>query len=426
MATTAPASHGSSVTDDISYTDLYARWERGNWSAMAIDFSQDKIDWQEKMTEQQRTSAVWFYNLFFHGEDAVTDGLSPYIDAAPLEEQKYFIATQQVDEARHSVFFKRFMDEVVGLGDGTMAGGMQATEHLLTWGHRKVFEALEDMARALRKDRSLEQLCRAITLYHVVIEGTLAQPGQHFMETYIEEMDILPGFREGIRNVALDEQRHIAFGVKLLADAFKDDPEMVTRAVSDVIREVGPYTSALAKPPGWDDGYYECFGFTYEELGFEGMRSLEFRLKAIGLDLDNLPRFPIPMDIPFEQRAVRGTKMLKANLIGPDRPAVRDEEAIAIMFDAIRRQADASVVPPGTVIQWDFTDHEPWHLTLANSSTSVAQGRAEDPDLRLVTRFDDWVDVFAGRADARRLLLSRRLKPRGDIRLLLKLGRIFG
>ena len=38
----------------------------------------------------------------------------------------------------------------------------------------------------------------------------------------------------------------------------------LTRAVSDVIRDVGPYTSALAKPPGWDDGYYQCFGFTYE------------------------------------------------------------------------------------------------------------------------------------------------------------------
>ena len=344
---------------------------------MEIDFSQDKIDWHERMTEQQRTSALWFYNLFFHGEDAVTDGLSPYIDAAPLEEQKYFIATQQVDEARHSVFFKRFMDEVVGLGDGTMAGGMQATEHLLTWGHRKVFEALEEMTVALRKDQSLEQLCRAITLYHVVIEGTLAQPGQHYMETFIEEMDILPGFREGIRNVSLDEQRHIAFGVKLLADAYQQDPEMVTRAVSDVIREVGPYTSALAKPPGWDDGYYQCFGFTYEELGFEGMRSLEFRLKAIGLDLDALPRFPIPMDLPFEERAVRGTKMLKANLIGPDRPVVRDPEADR---DHVRRDAPpgrtASVVRPGTVIQWDFTDYEPWYLTLSNGHTSVKQGTA--------------------------------------------------
>ena len=122
---------------------------------------------------------------------------------------------------------------------------------------------------------------------------------------------------------------------------------------------------------------------------------------------------------------MRGTKMLKANLIGPDRPVVRDEEAIAIMFDAMRRQADPALVKPGTVIQWNFTDHEPWYLTLSNGNTSVKQGTATHSDLRLISNFDDWVDVFAGRADARKLMLSRRLKPRGDLRLLLKLDRIF-
>ena len=32
----------ASVTDAISYDDLYARWERGNWRATEIDFSQDR------------------------------------------------------------------------------------------------------------------------------------------------------------------------------------------------------------------------------------------------------------------------------------------------------------------------------------------------------------------------------------------------
>jgi ribonucleotide reductase beta subunit family protein with ferritin-like domain len=111
MATTVPR---PSATDAISYADLYARWERGNWRATEIDFSQDAVDWHEKLTEEQRRSALWLYALFFHGEDSVADNLSPYIDAAPTEEQKYFLTTQQVDEARHSVFFKRFMHEVVG------------------------------------------------------------------------------------------------------------------------------------------------------------------------------------------------------------------------------------------------------------------------------------------------------------------------
>ena len=29
----------------VSYEDLYARWERGNWSATELDFSRDCEDW---------------------------------------------------------------------------------------------------------------------------------------------------------------------------------------------------------------------------------------------------------------------------------------------------------------------------------------------------------------------------------------------
>ena len=57
--------------------------------------------------------------MFFYGEDAVAANLSPYIDAAPREEQKYFLATQQVDEARHAVLFSRFMREVAETGPDT-------------------------------------------------------------------------------------------------------------------------------------------------------------------------------------------------------------------------------------------------------------------------------------------------------------------
>ena len=111
----------SAAGAQVSYTDLYARWERGNWRAMEIDFTEDRRQWHEVMTEHERRAALWNYAMFFHGEDAVADDLAPFIDAAPREEQKYFLATQQVDEARHAIFFKRFMHEVVGRGDGTIA-----------------------------------------------------------------------------------------------------------------------------------------------------------------------------------------------------------------------------------------------------------------------------------------------------------------
>src|SRR4051812_43419690 len=263
----------ASVTDAISYDDLYARWERGNWRATEIDFGQDRVDWRERLTEEQRRSALWLYTLFFHGEDSVADNLSPYIDAAPLEEQKYFLTTQQVDEARHAVFFKRFMHEVVGVGDGTLAGGLQATADQITWGHRQVFSRLDRMADELRRDRSKPKLAAAVTLYHLVVEASLAQPGQHFIERYLEERDLFPGFREGMRNVATDEQRHIAFGVKLLADLAREDPRC-RDSVAALLREVIPWTAAVLTPPGMDRAYTETFGFTLEEIGAYGAESL--------------------------------------------------------------------------------------------------------------------------------------------------------
>src|SRR2546421_10750028 len=111
-------SAGSLPTDAISYSDLYARWERGNWRATELDFSEDARQWREEFTEFERRAAMWNYCLFFWGEDAVADNLSPYIDAAPLEGQKYFLATQQVGEARHAGFFKGFMHGVGGVGAG--------------------------------------------------------------------------------------------------------------------------------------------------------------------------------------------------------------------------------------------------------------------------------------------------------------------
>ena len=135
--------------------------------------------------------------MFFFGEDSVADNLSPYIDAAPKEEQKYFLATQQVDEARHAVFFHRFFKEVIGAGD-SIASTLAYTQSQLGWGYRNVFERLDRMADDLRRDRSLPNFARAIAIYHMVVEATLAQPGQHFIEDYFANSGTLPGFSEGM------------------------------------------------------------------------------------------------------------------------------------------------------------------------------------------------------------------------------------
>ena len=116
-----------------------------------------------------------------------------------------------------------------------------------------MFERLDRMAGELRADRSRAKLAQAITLYHIVIEASLAQPGQHFIEESLSRRDLLPGFREGIGNVAHDEQRHIAFGVKMIADLVREDPDCEP-AIADLLREILPFTVAVFVPPAGTSG----------------------------------------------------------------------------------------------------------------------------------------------------------------------------
>jgi hypothetical protein len=418
----------STAADQISYDDLYERWERGNWRATEIDFGADRRHWEERFSDLQRRAALWNYSLFFWGEDAVADNLSPFIDAAPHEEQKYFLATQQVDEARHAVFFKRFMREVAGLGDGSVAGGLEAIRPQLTWGFAKTFELLDKHVDELRRDRSRTKLAQAVTLYHVVIEATLAQPGQHFIEDYLTQSDLLPGFRGGMRNVALDEQRHIGFGVKLLRDLAAEDPD-VPAAVAELLREVLPYSLAVFVPPNWDRRYAECFGFTLEDIYAEAGRSFESKLRAAGLPPDRLPApIPFPFDLEPPERARVGIAMLQAGLLGePNGPPARDPATMELLFDSLRRGVDLRHAPARPLtLQWDFPDAEPWHMRIEGGSTAVAPGFVDGADVTYRVRYEDFVDVFAGRTDPRRALLTGRLRPRGSVKALWATRRLFG
>ncbi len=421
---------GSVPADAISYEDLYARWERGNWSATELDFSEDAKQWQERFTEFERTAALWNYSLFFWGEDAVADNLSPYIDAAPREEQKYFLTTQQVDEARHAVFFKRFMQEVCGIGSGSMHSGLQAIKPQLTPGFRKIFERLDTMADELRRDRSPAKLAAAVTLYHIVIEASLAQPGQHFICSYLEARDVLPAFRLGMQNIAADEQRHIGFGVKLLSDLKREDPIGVPKAVAALLREVTRYTAQVLMPPGWNEEYITVFGASYDEVGVEGLTSMTTKLRSAGMSTETLPGPALmPPGLSPLELSQRGRALAQAGVIGVrEGPSKRDPETVALLFDTIRRQVNPHHgLKRPTVFQWEFTDPdvETWHLRVDNGTSTVAAGAVPQADVRLRIAYQDFVDIVGERLDPVRAVVRGRLRPKGNPLALRRLTQVF-
>ena len=319
-----------SLMDRVTYEDLYHRWEQGNWSAYDIDFSADKEGW-DALSDIQRRSAMWIYSMFFYGEDRVADTLAPYVTAAPTEEQQYFLATQQVDEVRHAVFFHRFFKEVIGVGGDTIEATLSSTLPQLNWGYRGIFDRLDVMADELRKDRSLPKYAQAITLYHLIVEGSLAQPGQHFIEDFFSSEESLPGFSSGIANVSRDEQRHIGFGVKVLSELLGEgNPGWKENraAVIELLREVLPYGPAVFTPPDMNREYTECYGFSIEDIFAFGLKLIRQRWRTIGYPTEEMPPGVFPFDPELDEKRGRQAPGQAAPRRRP-RPARRQPRSLA-------------------------------------------------------------------------------------------------
>jgi hypothetical protein len=71
----------------------------------------------------------------------------------------------------------------------------------------------------LRGPDDIEAFVEAVTIYHLLIEGTIAVSAQHFILSRLDSEGTLPGFVEGFTNVSRDEHRHVAFVVRFLHDA---------------------------------------------------------------------------------------------------------------------------------------------------------------------------------------------------------------
>ena len=182
-------------------------------------------------------------------------------------------------------------------------------------------------------------------------------------------------------------------------------------------------------PPGWDLEYTRCYGFELEDIYAFGMRSVEAKWKAAGYPIDEMPPdvFPFDLSTPPEERAHRAITLLRAGVVGEpvDYPD-SSPETQALLFDVMARSAHTDAVNGQPVtIQWHFTDADPWYIRLDNGSSEAVHGEAPEPSLTLEASWRDWLEVSTYGGDPRRAMLRRRVKPRGSLRLLWRLQRIF-
>src|ERR671927_1164351 len=89
QATSDPAVMESADRGEVNlldYAQLYNLWERQQWATQDIDFTQDRIDWHERIPEQERYQRMYGLSSFFIGEQKVAEELAPLMRAVPDED----------------------------------------------------------------------------------------------------------------------------------------------------------------------------------------------------------------------------------------------------------------------------------------------------------------------------------------------------
>ena len=264
---------------------LYRRWEDSQWSPFTVDLSRDAEQWTT-LDENARGLLYFVLSSLMVAEERITTKFSGLVGAHGSEEEATFLATQQVDEARHMQFYARFQDEVVA-DPATVGAHVARARESVSDAFRQIFDVALVRAhdQLLAAPGDLAAKVRFVTIYHQILEGTLGLTTFKFSTDYLSREGLLPGFVEGYSKIHHDETRHIGYGVWFLRETVRDHPDQAD-VMRETLRDLLPAVAESLKPPG--GGASDVLGVSEDDLRQFALEGLTRRLQIIGVPIETV------------------------------------------------------------------------------------------------------------------------------------------
>jgi ribonucleoside-diphosphate reductase beta chain len=277
------------VTDELQLNDpqtLYRRWEDSQWSPYTIDLTTDRAQWPA-LGAEQRELLLFALSSLMVAEERITTKFSGLVGAHGTEEEATFLATQQVDEARHMQFYARFQDEVVAAPNVIGAHVQRARQHISD-SFRQLFDValVNAHAQLVATPADLTAKVSFVTLYHLVLESTLGLTTFKFITDYLSANQLLPGFVDGYSKIHHDETRHIGYGIWYLRETIREHPDQGD-TVRQTLRNLLPSVTESLKPPA-DGATESVLDISQDDLRQFALDGLTHRLNIIGVPITTL------------------------------------------------------------------------------------------------------------------------------------------
>ena len=273
--------------DEIQLNDpqtLYRRWEGSQWNPFEVDLERDREQWRA-MDSEDRGLIYWLLASLMVAEERITTKFSGLVGAYGSEEEATFLATQQVDEARHMQFYARFQDEVVA-SPATVASHVGRARREVSPAFEQIFDvALVQAHRALvAAPEDLAAKVRFVAIYHLILEGTLGLTTFKFSTEYLDREDLLEGFVAGYSRIHHDETRHIGYGVWFLRETVRSRPEQA-EVVKSTLGDLLPHVAEALSGSGDGGPDIERLGVSMDAVREFALGGLMRRLAIIGVEL---------------------------------------------------------------------------------------------------------------------------------------------
>jgi ribonucleoside-diphosphate reductase beta chain len=262
---------------------LYEDWEYAHWAAQDVDLSRDAADWAG-LDAGQRDLLHFVLASLMVAEERISTQFCGLVLAQDDEEEGSYLSTQLVDEVRHMQFYARFQNEVIA-DPAAIGAHVARAREVLSKPFKKIFDGalVEAHDRLLAEPRSRHAKVDFVTIYHMVLEGTLGLVTSHFLIDLLSERGQMPGFVDGYSRIAADEHRHIAYGTWFLREAVAADPAMA-EVVRSRIKDLLPAVAESVSPPS--EGAFDALGVEDGALAKFGLDALTRRLNLIGVSLE--------------------------------------------------------------------------------------------------------------------------------------------
>jgi ribonucleoside-diphosphate reductase beta chain len=251
---------------------LYEKAKKfGIWNPLDIDLTQDKRDF-ESLSDSEKKMIIRLVSYFAAGEESVTLDLVPLLSAMGrlnhLEDEMY-LTTFLFEEAKHTEFFARWIDEI---------GIRNDLDELHGENYKKIFyDELPKAMDRLFDDCSPEAIVNASTTYNMIVEGTLAESGYYGFRRALKERNLMPGLLKGIDYINRDEGRHIGFGIYLISRYITEDPKIYDVCMNRM-NELLPIAIGVTTELMPDD---EPFGISTKEISDYAIKQFNARVSQI-------------------------------------------------------------------------------------------------------------------------------------------------